>query len=487
MSTVNNAKWSFLNGVGMQMIALVTNVVLARLLYPEIFGLLGMATVLLGLLLIFQGAGVSSYIIYDQECSKEEVVTSFWLNIIISTLIATLLIICSPLICNFYNDERLQPILIITAVGLFFGSFGITGRALFTRDGHFKKLTIIDFIAELIASSVAIGAALYHHETFAITSRLLIKPIIQSAALVFLTHKGSVGLPQFKNVRKILPYGTKILGSQVFIYSNNNLDYLLIGRFLGSRELGIYTMAYQWSMIARIYIGGAINRVAFPLISKQEGNLISIKKIYTNMITKVAMVTFPICFGLMAISNEFVNLLYGDKWSEAVPVLSILLFVGAITSVVTVGGSVFNGLGKPDIDMKINMASFIGAVIIFLLSWRYGIIGIAVGVLIKCIVFDSFKLLWVSKLLKMKVKELAQMFIKALLPSLIMLLCLLATKKVITVLPGSLLMIILIIEGIIIYSISSYYLNRDNYMWLINKLASKAPFKTKIKIREQGL
>ncbi|WKB35522.1 oligosaccharide flippase family protein [Terrilactibacillus sp. S3-3] len=158
---IKNSFWSFSSTIGMQLIGLIGNIILARLLYPQLFGLLGMATIFSGLILVIQEAGFSSYIIYKKDLHKEYVTTSFWINIFVSVLLSSVLYILSGMISDFFNENGLKSIIILLCIGMIFSSLGITSRAVLTRKKEFDKLAIIDLISQLSSTIISIIFAFF--------------------------------------------------------------------------------------------------------------------------------------------------------------------------------------------------------------------------------------------------------------------------------------------------------------------------------------
>ncbi|HDR7715278.1 lipopolysaccharide biosynthesis protein [Bacillus albus] len=460
MNFLKNSLWSILNIIGVQLVGLIVNVILARLLYPEIFGILGMAYVFAGFIIVFQDAGLSSYLIFKSTIDKRLINTTFVLNIFTSFLLAIFLLLTSDLVGGFYNEILVSKVIEVLSIGVAIGGLGITSRALLIREKKFKVLTIIDIISEVSSSVVAIVLAICHQDIWAVTSRLVIKPMFQTVILLLLYGKQVIGKPSYQYMFEIIPYSSKFLGSQMFIYLNNNVDYLLIGKFLGSKSLGLYTMAYQWSVVARQYISGAINRVIFPEVASLQSDVEKIRKLYLTVISKVAFFTFPLCAGLLVISREFILFVYSDKWIEAVFPLQILLVVGLVTSIGTLGGSIFNGLGKPQLEMRLNMGSFVFLTIMICILKDYGLNVLAIGILVKTIIFDYIKILLVNQQIKSNMWEFFESLKPSFLCTAIMVVCLVIFKGLVSLENTSMLFLQICI-GILIYFISTLIFNKE--------------------------
>ncbi|APH03557.1 lipopolysaccharide biosynthesis protein [Bacillus weihaiensis] len=471
MSFFKNSLWSFINVTGMQMIAILTNIVLARILYPEIFGVLGMAMVFTGFVIIFQEAGLSSYIIYEKKLTKSIISTSFWLNIILSSLLFLLMYILAKPISIFYETPEVAVVIKYIAIGLFLGSFGITSKALLMKEKKFSYTASVDLIAELVASVFSILLAIKGYELLAISTRFIIRPTLQS--IIYLVIKGKQVLGGFSidSLKIIFPYSWKVLGTQTFSYINNNIDYLMIGKLLGSVSLGFYTIAFQWSILARFYISGALSKVAFAEIATIQNDISKVRHLYLYLLKQVSFLTLPICIGLVVVSTEFITVVYGMEWERSIPVLQILLISGAITSLGALGGPVIRGLGKPEIEMKLTMFSLVLFVIFVYIGSFYGLIGIAFAELIRVLIVDSIKLRIIKNMIGTSYKSIFYSFSKNLISTIVM--------SIIVVFVASLLninpivdLVILILIGVTIYILMTFLINREMMDWVIKKAKS---------------
>lgn len=459
---IRNSIWSFIGTIGGQLVAMVGNIILARLLFPELFGLLGMATLFSGLILVIQEAGFSGYIIYKKGLNKDFITTSFWLNIVMSFILSGLFYLCSGLIADFFNRPELRNIIALLCIGMIFSSLSITSRAVLTKEKKFNILAMVDIIAQVISTIVAIVLAVLDQYYLAITARFIVLPIIQSAIFLSIEYKFVFGSFKWKTVQEMVPYSSRVLGTNISIYFNNNLDYLMIGKLLGSRQLGLYTIAYQWSVMARYYISGSINKVLFPEISSINTNLEQVKKIFLDVTNTVSFITFPLCFGLSAICSDFIYLFYGDQWSDSIAVLKILLIAGAVTSIGTLSGSLFQGLGKPQIEFRFNIMSFIMNVIFIYIGSNSGLVGVATAIIIASLILECYKMFLISKLLQISFIEYLISFMSNLVSSVLMFISVFLFNEYVAQNIESLIRIVLAaFIGGLVYIIFSILLNKS--------------------------
>ncbi|MEK4383940.1 oligosaccharide flippase family protein [Aeribacillus sp. FSL K6-2848] len=466
-----NIIWSFFNTIGIQGISIVTTVILARLLTPEIFGFLGIATSVSALILVFQEIGFGSYLIYTKNLKREDISTVFFLNIVISFILSCTMYLLSGIIADFYRIKEVETIIKYISAGMFIGAIGTTSRSILVRNKKFKTLTVIDLVAESLSSIFSVILAFNNMYLISVTSRFLFRPLIRTILLLVMNQKGLFGIPKLRKIKDMFLYSGRVMFSQIMNFLGNNLDYFLIGKMLGAKSLGYYTVAYQWSVIARFAISGAIAKVAFPEISYYQKDFDKVKLIYLNMVNKLAFFTFPICLGLLGIAPEFIEVLYGESWRDSVVILQILLIAGLITSVGTVGGSVLMGIGKADVELKVSIYSTILLGVMIFFGTFYGLLGVAISIVAQTIIIDSYKILQISRCIDLKITSILKCLLPSLISSISMLVSLLSLKLFIVNLNNSFLkMFIMILFGFLFYIIFSYIFNRKVLKWSIYKM-----------------
>lgn len=470
MSLFKSTLWSSVGTLGVNIIALLTNVVLARMLYPEMFGMLGMATVFTGLVVLLQEVGFSSYLVYKQNIERKEISTSFWLNIAISAVLAALLWAFSGAIAGFYGVDDVRIVVRYIAVGLLLGSFSVIGRAIYTKRMQFNVLAAVDLSAELVTSVLAVILAAQGFPLLAITSRLVIRPILQSVMLLGATWKETAGGFDWGVVKEIVPYSARIMASSFFGYFNNIINYLLIGKLLGSRSLGMYTVAWQWGMLTRFYISGPVGKVGFSAVSNHQNDMEKVRNIFVSMLARISFISFPLCMGLIVVAPEFVDVVYGKAWTEVIPVLQILLAAGMLSTLGSPGGSVLRGIGRPQEEMKYILYSSAVLLALLLLFSKYGLVTVAWVLLLHTFIFESVKILIINRLIRLSTMQLLKQLLRSFNAAFLMSVIVVSVKLALPGMGSLPKLIVLIAVGIAAYVLTSYYSNRTEIVWSFRKL-----------------
>ncbi|MDR7073185.1 lipopolysaccharide biosynthesis protein [Fictibacillus barbaricus] len=467
-----NILWSLSGTIGVRIAGLLTSIFLASLLTPGVFGIVGMALVVVGFLYVIQEAGLSSVIVQKKDLTKSILSTAFFLNIIFSIILVILVIAAAPSIARFYHQPSIENLLYYSSAGIIIASVSITQRGLLMRNKQFKKLTLIDLSAEILTGVLSILLAFLGYPILAVGLSMLFRAAIQSFFLLLLVGiKDVVGKPDFRLIKVILPFSINVLGTRVVNFVRNNIDYLLIGKMLGSYSLGLYTIAFQWSTVARFYFSQSIANVAFPEVAKYQNDYEKVGKIYLNLIKNISFVTFPFCIGMALVAPEFILALYKEKWVDVIPILQILMIAGLISSIGTVVGAILKGIGRPDIELKINFYSLISFTILLLLGSTIGLKGVAYAVLINSFTFNIVMTIKVLKILHLSLSDYLNSLKNSLLSTIFMSAIIICYSLAdISFNNRFIELIIIILVCILSYAAGVLLFNRPMYTTIISKL-----------------
>lgn len=406
MNFLKNSLWSIFGNIGVQLIGLLTMVVLARLLNPEIIGGANAAIIFIVLIITIQEAGFSSFIIYKDQVTSSIRNTVFFANIFISVLFCLLIAVFAENIANIFGNDNIEHILYFSTIGLILGSLGISSRANLMKKNKFNTIAKINILAELVGVGITFVLFFLEAYYFAVASRVIFRPAIQSLFLLYVERIKITGFFKWSSFQEIVRYSVNVLGAKFANFSRNNVDYFLIGSILGDRNLGIYSIAFQWSTVARFYLSGSIGKVLLPRVSKQKENNSRNSKELFNVIVTLMYFIIPFCLSLVFFAEEFILIIYGEQWKEAIPILQVLMIVGITSSLSTLIGFVFQGIGFPEKDFKFNLWSLIFLILVLVIGTQYNLITTAILILVHSLILDNFFLYSIAKTLKMKLFDL---------------------------------------------------------------------------------
>ncbi|HEX8135957.1 MAG TPA: lipopolysaccharide biosynthesis protein [Pyrinomonadaceae bacterium] len=323
-----------------------STVVLARLLMPEDYGLVGMVAVVTGFVSMFKDMGLSTATIQKAEISSEQVSTLFWLNALLGFAAMLLMIGLAPAIAWFYKEPRLSSITIAFSVNFIFGGLMAQHQALLRRQMRFGALALAEMVSLFASIAVAIALAWRGAGYWALVfSNLALG--FSYAVVVWGVSGWLPGLPQRSSgVRSMLIFGRNLTGFQIVNYLSRNLDNMLIGRFWGSAQLGLYARAYQLLLLPIEQINTPIAAVAVPALSRLADEPERYRQAYLRILEKIAIVTMPGMAFMIATSDWLVLLLLGPRWMGVSQIFALLGIVGLVQPIANTVGWLFITQGR---------------------------------------------------------------------------------------------------------------------------------------------
>ena len=468
-----NVKWASVSRIGGQGLQFATTVILARLLLPSDFGLIGMAMVVIGFVEVFRDLGTSAAIVQRQELNDSILSSIFWCNVGFALLCALVVCLLSPLVAMFYKETRLTPILLGLSLCLLFSGAGVLHSALLQRNLAFNVLAKIELTSACIGAGIAIGLALYGAGVWALVFQALFTSLASTALLWSRSSWRPSFIFSWPEIRSVSGYSLNLTGYRVFNYLARNADYLLIGRYLGAADLGYYTLAYQIMLYPVRNITAVISRVLFPLFSKIQDDNLRFRNAYLKICFAIAIVVFPMMAGVWIVSKYLILAVFGQRWEPVILLLLILSPLGMIQAIGATVGSIYQAKGRTDWIFLWGIGSGIFLTIAFIIGLQWGVVGVAGAYTIAGIILFYPNFILPFRLIELKFRELLKALSRPLLCTLLMVFLLLGAKFF---LPGSLnpawSLSILVLLGILIYCAASWWLNREQVLEVVEVLKS---------------
>jgi len=388
----NGVKWTgiefFLNFI----FGFVVKLILAKILIPEDFGLVGMATVFISIFTAISEMGISASLIQvsSDETARKYYNTAFVTAIALGAFLFICMCCISPLIAKFYNEPFLNKLIPVLSLGIILRPFTLIPTVIFTRRMEFKVITSISNTSNLIAGIISIGFAIYGAGVWSIALYSVLGSAMQIIFYFFkIKHEW---LPKFYWNReyfdKIFTFGVFATGTALFGAFTYNVDNLIIGKMLGPSYLGWYTLAFTLTEIIRQRVSSVMNRVMYPVFCQKQGDKIFIKEYFLKMVKYNAIFLFPLMFFLMLCGEELVLIFWGEKWLGAIVPLKVLSLSVIIHLVINSFGSLLRATGYPKVEMYVVvcLSLFVFIPSLILCINMYGLNGAAYAVLINKIV-----------------------------------------------------------------------------------------------------
>src|SRR5712675_2021510 len=321
-------------------------IVLARLLTPEDYGLIGMVAILINFVGMFQYLGLSTATVKWSELNHQQVSTLFWVNMALSVAIMLITIGSGPLLAWFYKEPRLIGITAGYGITIFFAGLAIQHEAILTRQMRFTAIVIVEVVAILAGFASAVVAALRGAGYWSLVLNQLVMTLVTVIG-VWAVCRWRPGLPaRGIGLRSMLSYGGNITGFNVMTFFSRNLDNALIGKFWGPYQLGVYSRAYQMLLMPMQQINAPLGAVAVPALSRLSDQPERYRAAYLKILEKVVMITMPLGALMIATSDWMVLFLLGPQWRETGRIFMLLGIAAMIQPVTKTAWWLFSTQGR---------------------------------------------------------------------------------------------------------------------------------------------
>ena len=452
---IRSSFWMVLANTIIRILEFVRSIILARLLTPEIFGIWGIVNFIRQGIEVFTQTGFGAELIHRQKRVKEAADVAWTLNILRGFILTIICFVLAPYVARFYHTPVLEVLLRVVGISFLIRGFSNINVIFFQKELEFKKIAALQQSTVLIGLVVTLLLAFLWRNVWALvwgtlayfTADLILSYIIQKIKPKIHFEKDLL--------KEIFRYGIFITASGIVIFLTTELDNAFVGKMLGMKALGFYTLAYTLANLPATEITHVVSKVMFPAYSQLQGNKHKLKLLYLKTLKLVSTFTIPAAVGIGFLAQDIVSLIYGYKWIQAIPSLRILCIFGAIRSLAATAGPVYNAIGLPKIPFILNtLRLFFILLTIYPLTDCYGIKGTAYCVTISIIVtaLISWKIL--SKLIKLSNYDIVKALLFPLLNSGIMIISLSLIKMMIDVPISFISLCFLIIIGILIYVIT---------------------------------
>lgn len=376
--SASGVRWSLVAVLAKQGFQMLTAVVLARLLGPESYGVISVASLFIVFTALLMDQGLSSALIQRPRLSLRAAGATFTLNIALGVAVAALTWFCAPGIAAFFQVDGLAGLLRLIALALPLKALGITPRALLARNLRFRGIAAADVSAAVLGSAAGIAAAVSGAGYFAVLYQTVLTDLVAAAVLLACTRGPAPNL-HFGEVRPLLGFSIGVFATNSLAYFSRNADNILVGRVLGVASLSLYAMAYRVLVVPVQLIGQTVNRVMFPVFSRLAADRTQVAAQLRAAMSLLAVCVIPVMVFAACAAPALVHLLLGDQWLAAAPLMSILAIGGARETVFYIAPSLMKGLGRAGLNLRYELFATAAQLGGILAGLQFGLIGVAAG------------------------------------------------------------------------------------------------------------
>jgi O-antigen/teichoic acid export membrane protein len=404
--TLAGLTWSLIGRFGQQVAQFIITVYLARLLSPREFGTVVMVLVITEFAMLFLVHGFPAALIQKQNLRPAHLYSIFWLNIFMGVTLSIALFLTAPLIAKLYQVSALDPIARVLAGSFFLSSLATIPRTLLQKDLAFKRLALVDTIAVIASGGIAIVLASLGFKVWSLVFQTLSLALFTTIGVWLVSSWRPKLVFELQAIKDLFRFSVNHLGTIIVYYWADNIEKMLVGRFLGSYSLGIYNRALNNVRLVTSQLDTILYQVMFPVFSTIQGEKHRVKQLYLDSISSISFITVPLMFGMLATAKPFILTVYGVKWAEVIPILQILCGIGLLAALITPAKWIYMSQGKTDWMLRLEIASSILLIVLKTAGAFTGnILLVALSFVVAYVLLIVPVNIMVGKLIDMKIRE----------------------------------------------------------------------------------
>lgn len=378
-SVLSSLFWKSLERGGVSGVQFIVQIILARLLLPEDYGIIALIVVFITISQTFVQSGLGTALIQKKKVTDADYSSVFYLTLGVALVFYCILFLAAPFIAAFYSQPLITSVLRVLGLTLFFGAINSIQNAVIARNFQFRKLFISSLGASLLSGLIGIAMAYAGYGVWALVGQQLASIIALCIIMWFTVQWRPKLLFSFSRVKELFSFGWKLLISGLIDVTYNNLSALIIGRLYPARMLGYYTKGQEFPNVLVSNINSSIQAVMFPAYAKNQDNKPLVKQIVRRALVTSSFLVFPAMAGLAAIAEPLIKLLLTEKWLLCVPFLQIFCAVYALWPIHTANLQAINALGRSDIFLKLEILKKVVGLCALAVTVPIGIYAMALG------------------------------------------------------------------------------------------------------------
>lgn len=418
--SIHGIVWSAIERFSLQGVQFFIGVVLARLLSPSDFGMVGMLSIFLGVSQTFIDCGFSNALIRQKETSVKDYGTAFIINFAISVFAFAVLFFIAPFVASFYNMPDLQPVMRIVSLTLIINALYTVHKVKLTRNVDFKTQSKASFSAALISGALGIALAYNGFGVWSLVYQTVCNSVLNLLLMTILLKWFPKPTFSKDSFHALFGFGSKILIASIISSIYSNLYNIVIGKCFSASSLGFYTRAEQLGNFPSQNVAGILSRVTYPILSQLQDDADRLRGIYMKYLQVACFTVFPLMMGLAALSKPLIVLMLGEKWMPSVVLLQILCFGLMLDPICNINLNLLYVKGRSDLVLKLEVIKKTIAVSILVGSLPFGLVGLCIGRAFYAVVASILNMTYTKSFINLSMWGQAKLILPSLLLSLFM-------------------------------------------------------------------
>lgn len=385
-NVVSNLIWRFMERCGSQLVSLVVQIVLARLLAPELFGVVAKVTIVTTILLVFVDSGMANSLIQKKDPDDLDFSSVFFFNLVFCLVLYVLLFFASPWLAVFYKDESLTAIFRVLGLSIIVAGVKNVQQAYVSKTLQFKRFFFATLGGTLFSAVLGITMAYMGYGVWALVAQQLANVTVNTAILWLTVGWRPKLMFSFKRLGGLLSYGWKLLASGLLDTVYNKLREILIAVFYTDADLAYYNRGNSLPFLLVENINSSIDSVLLPVLSDQQDDKTRVREMTRRAIRVSSYVMMPLMMGLAVCAEPVISLLLTDKWLPCVPYLRIFCFSYAFYPLHTANLNAIKAMGRSDMFLTLEIIKKLIGVVVLAVTVRYGVYAMALSLLFTSVV-----------------------------------------------------------------------------------------------------
>lgn len=371
--------WSVSERISLQVMHMLVSIILARLLGPSEFGLLGMLAIFTSIAQSVLDSGFGSALIQKKDATQTDSSSIFYFNLLIGIFLASIFFFSAPLIADFYQQPILKPITRVLSLNMIINAFSLVQLSILRKKMEFKNHFIVSMIAVLFSGVAGIIAAYNGLGVWSLVIQTLSHSLAQAIALWILSKWRPIGHFSFESLKTMFSFGSRLLVAGIIETIFKNLYQTFIGKVYSPSDVGYYSRASTMESAASVATSMALGTVVFAAFSPYQDDDTTLRKVHSKTIKMSMFVLMPVMIGLIAIAEPLFLFLLTEKWADSIPYFQLLCVIGLLFPIVVQNYNLLRIKGRTDLHLRLEIFKYVITVIAIALTYKHGIIALIYG------------------------------------------------------------------------------------------------------------
>lgn len=452
--TVKGVVWSSIERFSTQGVQFLIMIIMARLLTPKDYGLIGMLAIFLAVAQSLIDSGFSQALIRKQDRTDVDNSTVFYFNIVVSSALYLILFIAAPFVADFYNQPELTSVMRVVCLGVILNSLAVVQRALLTVRIDFKTQAKASLSAAVISGCIGIAMAYCGFGVWSLVVQQLLNLSVNTLLLWIFSKWRPIAVFSWKSFHELFAFGSKLLASGLLDTLYRNIYPIVIGKLFSASSLGHYTRAQQFSEFPSSNITGIIQRVTYPVLCGIQDDMERLANVYRKFLKLSAFIIFPLMIGMSAVARPFIDIVLGTQWGFCGQLLQIICFAMMWYPIHAINLNLLQVKGRSDLFLRLEIIKKILGITVLCITAPFGLVVMCYGQIFNSIVALTINTYYTGKLIN--VGFIRQM--KDLLPTILLSLTMFGAILLVNgfIEANMHRLIIGVLVGIIVYASGSY-------------------------------